>query len=231
MAISWLSIPQSQNALGTSSGPAEHFFLPAAFGLGMVVLDEGRKWGVRRWPRGGWRGVLGRCIDLEVLEHSLAWVGRLISYHFAFCSLTIKTSNHKINWVHDHIIHSYAMYAYKHNFSIVIPHPSLHAILQPSRHPKEYVCHESRILLPNHESQTAGYQAPNKIRIQKNSSRKQDARLSHANTCKARKAQTIKKFLIPGSMIMSRPGWDQIRNRNRKRMIHDIEPGKSETLP
>ncbi|KAB8289830.1 hypothetical protein EYC80_010462 [Monilinia laxa] len=53
MAIFWLYIPQLQSVLGTSSVPVEHFFLPAAFGLGIVALDEGRKWGVRRWP-GGW---------------------------------------------------------------------------------------------------------------------------------------------------------------------------------
>jgi sodium/potassium-transporting ATPase subunit alpha len=50
MAIFWLYIPQLQNALGTSQVPAEHFFLPAAFGLGILVLDELRKYCVRRWP-------------------------------------------------------------------------------------------------------------------------------------------------------------------------------------
>lgn len=53
MAIFWLYIPQLQSVLGTSRVPAEHFFLPAAFGLGILFADEARKWGVRRWP-GGW---------------------------------------------------------------------------------------------------------------------------------------------------------------------------------
>jgi sodium/potassium-transporting ATPase subunit alpha len=57
MAIFWLYIPALQNTLNTSQVPAEHFFLPAAFGLGILFLDEGRKYCVRRWPR-GW---LGRC--------------------------------------------------------------------------------------------------------------------------------------------------------------------------
>ncbi|KAM0805638.1 hypothetical protein BDR22DRAFT_878363 [Usnea florida] len=33
-------LPQTPD---TTSVPAEHFFLPAAFGLGMLLLDEGRK--------------------------------------------------------------------------------------------------------------------------------------------------------------------------------------------
>lgn len=53
MAIFWLDIPQLQSVLGTSTVPAEHFFLFAAFGVGILLLDEGRKWGVRRW-KGGW---------------------------------------------------------------------------------------------------------------------------------------------------------------------------------
>jgi sodium/potassium-transporting ATPase subunit alpha len=52
MAIFWLYIPQLQSTLGTSRVPAEHFFLPAAFGLGVLFLDEARKWGVRKWPQG-----------------------------------------------------------------------------------------------------------------------------------------------------------------------------------
>jgi sodium/potassium-transporting ATPase subunit alpha len=57
MAIFWLYIPQLQNVLGTSRVPAEHFFLPATFGLGILFLDEARKYCVRRWPK----GVLARC--------------------------------------------------------------------------------------------------------------------------------------------------------------------------
>jgi len=52
MAIFWLYIPQLQDALSTSRVPAEHFLLPAAFGLVILFLDEARKWGVRRWSCG-----------------------------------------------------------------------------------------------------------------------------------------------------------------------------------
>ncbi|KAF7950039.1 hypothetical protein EAE96_007342 [Botrytis aclada] len=57
MAIFWLYLPQLQSVLGTSSVPVEHFFLPAAFGVGILLLDEGRKWAVRRWPE-SWVGRL-----------------------------------------------------------------------------------------------------------------------------------------------------------------------------
>ena len=57
MAIFWLYIPQLQSTLGTSRVPAEHFFLPAAFGLGILFLDEGRKLLVRKYPT----GILARC--------------------------------------------------------------------------------------------------------------------------------------------------------------------------
>jgi sodium/potassium-transporting ATPase subunit alpha len=52
MAIFWLYIPKFQQTLSTSSVPAEHFFLPAAFGLGILFLDEARKFAVRKWPNG-----------------------------------------------------------------------------------------------------------------------------------------------------------------------------------
>jgi sodium/potassium-transporting ATPase subunit alpha len=52
MAIFWLYIPAFQNVLSTSQVPVEHFFLPAAFGLGILFLDEARKYAVRRWPKG-----------------------------------------------------------------------------------------------------------------------------------------------------------------------------------
>ncbi|PYH49773.1 cation-translocating P-type ATPase [Aspergillus saccharolyticus JOP 1030-1] len=57
MAIFWLYIPPLQQTLNTTSVPAIHYFLPAAFGLGILVLDELRKAGVRRWPD----GILARC--------------------------------------------------------------------------------------------------------------------------------------------------------------------------
>jgi sodium/potassium-transporting ATPase subunit alpha len=52
MGILWLYIPQLQAIIGTANVPAENFFLPAAFGLGVLFLDEGRKAAVRRWPNG-----------------------------------------------------------------------------------------------------------------------------------------------------------------------------------
>lgn len=57
MAIFWCYVPAFQNTLGTSQVPVEHFFLPAAFGLGILFLDEARKWMVRSWPD----GFVARC--------------------------------------------------------------------------------------------------------------------------------------------------------------------------
>ncbi|KAI1964004.1 hypothetical protein LOZ58_001865 [Ophidiomyces ophidiicola] len=45
-------IPGIQNTVDTTSVPVEHFFLPVAFGLGILLLDETRKYCVRRWPKG-----------------------------------------------------------------------------------------------------------------------------------------------------------------------------------
>ena len=50
IAVIWLYIPQIQVVLGTAGVPVEHYFLPAALGLGLLCLDEGRKACVRRWP-------------------------------------------------------------------------------------------------------------------------------------------------------------------------------------
>ena len=52
MAIFWTYLPQLHVVLNTSRVPVEHFFLPATFGLGVLLLDEGRKYTVRRWPTG-----------------------------------------------------------------------------------------------------------------------------------------------------------------------------------
>ncbi|KAH9219783.1 hypothetical protein DL95DRAFT_358479 [Leptodontidium sp. 2 PMI_412] len=57
MAIFWLYVPKFQSVLGTTEVPVEHFFFPAAFGIGILFLDEARKWGVRRWPG----GILDKC--------------------------------------------------------------------------------------------------------------------------------------------------------------------------
>jgi len=52
MAFFWCYTPAIQDALGTSQVPVEHFFLPAAFGLGLLCLDELRKLAVRSYPNG-----------------------------------------------------------------------------------------------------------------------------------------------------------------------------------
>lgn len=57
MAIFWLYVPKFQSVLSTSQVPAEHFFLPATFGIGILFLDEARKWGVRKWPN----SFLAKC--------------------------------------------------------------------------------------------------------------------------------------------------------------------------
>ncbi|KAF2197868.1 calcium ATPase [Delitschia confertaspora ATCC 74209] len=48
-------IPSIQTTIGTTAVPVEYFFLPAAFGLGLLGLDEGRKFMVRKWPK-SWIG-------------------------------------------------------------------------------------------------------------------------------------------------------------------------------
>jgi sodium/potassium-transporting ATPase subunit alpha len=57
MAIFWLYVPAFNSVLGTSPVPVAHWFLPMAFGMAMLLLDEARKHGVRRWPA----GLLARC--------------------------------------------------------------------------------------------------------------------------------------------------------------------------
>ncbi len=52
MAFFWLYIPQLQVVLGTAEVPVEYWFLPMAFGAGVLLLDEARKFCVRKWPKG-----------------------------------------------------------------------------------------------------------------------------------------------------------------------------------
>ncbi|CAM1502313.1 Fc.00g042970.m01.CDS01 [Cosmosporella sp. VM-42] len=52
MAFFWLYIPEFQNVLGTSQVPVENWFLPMAFGIGILFVDEARKYCVRKWPKG-----------------------------------------------------------------------------------------------------------------------------------------------------------------------------------
>jgi sodium/potassium-transporting ATPase subunit alpha len=48
----WLYVPAFHSALDTARIPAIHFFLPVAFGIGILLLDELRKFAVRKWPTG-----------------------------------------------------------------------------------------------------------------------------------------------------------------------------------
>ena len=45
-------IPKFQQVLGTAQVPVIQWFLPLSFGMGVLLLDETRKWTVRRWPGG-----------------------------------------------------------------------------------------------------------------------------------------------------------------------------------
>ena len=57
VAIFFLYVPKFHGVLQTAVVPVEHWFLPMAFGMGILLLDEGRKWCLRRWPK-GWVGKL-----------------------------------------------------------------------------------------------------------------------------------------------------------------------------
>ena len=52
LAIFLSYIPGLQHVFLTRGIAAEHFFLPMAFGAGMLLLEEGRKYLVRTYPRG-----------------------------------------------------------------------------------------------------------------------------------------------------------------------------------
>lgn len=49
-------IPWFQKLIASTMVPVEYWFLPAAFGVGLLVLDEARKFLIRRFPD----GFLGR---------------------------------------------------------------------------------------------------------------------------------------------------------------------------
>lgn len=51
MAFLWLYIPQLYPILGTTPVPVEHWFLPVAFGIFIILADEARKFVVARCPR------------------------------------------------------------------------------------------------------------------------------------------------------------------------------------
>ncbi|KAB2580769.1 putative h k atpase alpha protein [Lasiodiplodia theobromae] len=52
IAFLFLYPQKLQDVLGTTSVPVEHWFLPMAFGMGILLLDETRKWAARKWPGG-----------------------------------------------------------------------------------------------------------------------------------------------------------------------------------
>lgn len=52
MAVIWLYIPSVQTVIGTAGVPVEYWFLPFAFGLWIILLDEVRRFWVRKWPKG-----------------------------------------------------------------------------------------------------------------------------------------------------------------------------------
>jgi len=52
IAIFFLYVPKFQTVLGTYFVPAAHWFLPMGFGMGILLLDEGRKFCARKWPKG-----------------------------------------------------------------------------------------------------------------------------------------------------------------------------------
>nr|OQO31842.1 hypothetical protein B0A51_00848 [Rachicladosporium sp. CCFEE 5018] len=52
IAILFLYVPKFHSVLGTAVVPVEYWFLPMAFGTIILLIDEARKFGVRRWPKG-----------------------------------------------------------------------------------------------------------------------------------------------------------------------------------
>ncbi|PFH57210.1 hypothetical protein XA68_15377 [Ophiocordyceps unilateralis] len=52
MAVLWIYPPSIQSVLGTAGIPVEYWFLPFTFGLWIIILDETRRYWVRRWPDG-----------------------------------------------------------------------------------------------------------------------------------------------------------------------------------
>lgn len=52
-AIFFLYVPKFHHVLQTAIIPAEYWFFPMAYGMSILVLDEARKFLVRRFP-GSW---------------------------------------------------------------------------------------------------------------------------------------------------------------------------------
>jgi sodium/potassium-transporting ATPase subunit alpha len=51
IAIIFLYVPKFHSVLGTTTVPVAHWFLPMGFGMGLLLLDEARKFCVRRYPK------------------------------------------------------------------------------------------------------------------------------------------------------------------------------------
>ncbi|ODA76999.1 hypothetical protein RJ55_07516 [Drechmeria coniospora] len=52
MAFLWLYPPAIQKVIVTSGVPVEYWFLPFAFGIYIILMDEARRYWVRRYPKG-----------------------------------------------------------------------------------------------------------------------------------------------------------------------------------
>ncbi|KAF1808571.1 Na/K ATPase alpha 1 subunit [Eremomyces bilateralis CBS 781.70] len=51
VAVLFLYVPRIQTVLATTAVPVAHWFLPMGFGMGLLLLDEGRKYCVRNFPK------------------------------------------------------------------------------------------------------------------------------------------------------------------------------------
>jgi sodium/potassium-transporting ATPase subunit alpha len=52
VAIFFLYVSKFHSVLQTATIPVEYWFLPMGFGMGILLLDEGRKYLVRTYPKG-----------------------------------------------------------------------------------------------------------------------------------------------------------------------------------
>lgn len=52
MAFLWLYPPAIQRVIITAAVPVEYWFLPFAFGMYIILLDEARRFWVRKYPMG-----------------------------------------------------------------------------------------------------------------------------------------------------------------------------------
>lgn len=50
-ALFFLYVPAFHDSLGTTTVPVEHWFIPFGLGMGILLIDEARKWAVRRFPK------------------------------------------------------------------------------------------------------------------------------------------------------------------------------------